>query len=343
MKKTLLSLIAILAFAGLANAQVPARTGWWKFDDAANLLKAEIGNPLVTKWSKVEDYPFVDISLAAGPATGNLAIEVPKGTYLIANHGIAPSGGTKVNEYTLQIDFSIPITETWYAFFDTDSTSAADYNDADLFVSKNTNTSTGGTPNAIGSGSTRYSTNTLMSDTWYRMVVSVKNGEFFRVYIDGDLWLESLTEPADGRYSLLPTLSFFQDNDGDDANLYCSEISMWNVALTADDAMLLGSATTVLAGLKDNKTSKNNTDLSQNYPNPVAHNTLFPYQVQQAGNVTFRVLDQTGKVVDMINAGAKTPGQYKLDYNADKLSKGIYSVQMVANNRTSVRKMVVIR
>ncbi|MFA5972442.1 MAG: T9SS type A sorting domain-containing protein [Lentimicrobiaceae bacterium] len=343
MKKTLLSLVAILAFASFANAQVPARTGWWKFDDASNLLKAEIGNPLVTKWSAVEGYtPFVDISLAAGPAAGNLAVEVSKGTYLVADHGIAPSNGTKVNEYTLQIDFSIPVTETWYAFFDTDSTSADDYQDADLFVSKNTNPDTGGTPNAIGCGSTRYSTNTLMSDTWYRMIVSVKNGEFFRVYVNGDLWLESLTQPLDGRYALLPTLSFFQDNDGDDGTLNCSEIGMWDVALTAEQALLLGDATTVQTGIKENRAAKA-SDLMPNFPNPVAHNTIFPYQVQKTGNVTFRILDQTGKVIDVINAGAKTPGKYNFNYNSDKLNNGIYIVQMTTNNRTSVRKMVVLQ
>ena len=181
------------------------------------------------------------------------------------------------------------------------------------------------------------------------MIISVKNGEFFNIYLNGELWSinpdhpGSLMQAIDGRYGLAPTIFFFQDGDGDDGTLQCSEISMWDVALTADDALLLGDATTVLTGIKENKTSGNNTDLSQNYPNPVSHTTLFPYQVQQAGNVTFRVLDQTGKVVDVINAGAKTPGKYNLNYNSDKLDKGIYSVQMVANNRASVRKMVVIR
>jgi len=335
MKKTLLSLVAILAFASFVNAQVPARVGWWKFDDATDMLKADIGAALELTGTQTS---------VAGPVAGNLATEVPLGSYLTMTHGIAPNGGgagTLVNEWTLQIDFSIPATETWYAFFETDKITSSD---ADFFVSKSTNSGTGAVPNAIGCGSTTYSAATITSNTWYRMVVSVKNGEFFRMYIDGTLWLEAPSiQDIDGRYALAPTIFIFQDGDGDDGTLSCSELCIWDVALSEADALLLGDAKTIQTGIRDTKMIGNTSDLMSNYPNPVAHNTKFPYQVLKSGEVTFRILDQTGKVVQVINAGTKTPGKYNLDYNSDKLTNGIYSVQMIANNRTSVRKMVVIR
>jgi hypothetical protein len=181
------------------------------------------------------------------------------------------------------------------------------------------------------------------------MIITVMNGAFFKIYVNGELWPinaqtdGSLVQAIDGRYGLAPTIYIFQDGDGDDGTLQCSELSMWDVALSADEVAMLGDASTVLTSVKENKVSVNNSDLMPNYPNPVAHNTMFPYQVQKAGNVTFKVIDQTGKVIDVINAGAKAAGRYNLDYNSDKLPNGIYSVQMTSNNRTSVRKMVVIR
>jgi len=338
MKKTLLSLVAILAFASFVNAQVPARTGWWKFDDVSDLGKAEVGGSLAV---------FGNITSVDGPADGNLAVDVPLGSYFACDHGIGPNlDGTLTNEYSIMWDFKIPVTETWYSFLETEATTSSD---ADLFIAATANSGISRVPNSIGTGSLLYTMNTVAADTWYRMIISVKNGEFFNIYVNGELWSISAEHPGslmqdvDGRYGLAPQIYFFQDGDGDDGELKCSEISMWGVALSADDAAMLGDVNTVLTGIKDNKIVKSNSDLMPNYPNPVAHSTKFPYQVQKAGTVTFRVIDQTGKVVEVINAGNKTPGQYNLDYCSDKLSNGIYSVQMTTNNRTSVRKMVILR
>jgi hypothetical protein len=337
MKKTLLSLVAILAFVSFASAQVPARTGWWKFDDATDMQKAEVGNALVATGN---------ITSVDGPAAGNLAVEVPLGAYFAMNHGIAPNGGgTLVNEYSIMWDFSVPALGEWYSFLET---SAITSDDADLFIAKTANSGIARLPNSIGTGSLLYTANIVSADTWYRMLLTIKNGDFARLYINGILWPVSselqgyLMQAVDARYGLAPTIFIFQDGDGDDATLKCSELCIWDVALSADEALALGDVNTVQTGIKANRTA-NNSDLMPNYPNPVAHNTTFPYQVTKAGDVTFRILDQTGKVIDVINAGAKAPGKYNLDYNSDKLSKGIYSVQMTANNRTSVRKMVVIR
>ncbi len=338
MKKTLLSLVAILVFASFVNAQVPARTGWWKFDDISDLTKAEVGPALVANGN---------ITSVDGPSVSNLAVEVPVGSYFGLTHGIAPNGGgSLVNEYSIMWDFAIPATETWYSFLETDATTS---DDADLFIAATANSGISRVPNSIGTGSLLYTMNTVKADNWYRMIISVKNGEFFNIYVNGELWSISAEHPGslmqavDSRYGLAPTIYLFQDGDGDDGTLKCSEISMWDVALSADDALALGDVNTVLTGIREVKNVKNTSDLMPNYPNPVAHNTKFPYQVQKSGNVTFKVIDHTGKVVEVINAGTKSPGQYILDYNSDKLSKGIYSVQMTSNNRTSIQKMVVIR
>ena len=216
----LFGLLIVLFINSTVQAQVPERKGWWKFDDASDLLKADIGNPLTGYGVSVE-----------GPSANNKAIQVALGSYLTMDHGIAPNGGgSMVNEYTLQIDFSVPETGIWHAFFQTDPTNSSD---AELFTN---------TGNSIGVAAEGYTAKGIVADTWYRMIVSVKNGESFKIYMDGTLWLDGNISDIDGRFALLSSLLIFADNDGDDGTINCSELGIWDVALDADQVAELGGA-----------------------------------------------------------------------------------------------------
>jgi hypothetical protein len=302
------------------------RLGWWQFDDAADMLKATIGQPLALSGTQTS---------VEGPAAGNLATEVPLGSYLTMTHGIeANGGGTLVNEWSLQIDFSVAQIDTWYAFFQTLD------GDADFFVAKTAAGDIGRVPNSIGSGSTRYSDNTVSANVWYRMLVSVKNGEFFKVYLNGELWLDGLVQDIDARYGLQPTLDIFQDDDGDDGTILCSELGIWDVALSEGEATALGNATTsITSGIPGVASEK--AGLGESYPNPFSTYTTLPYQITTAGNVTFRVFDANGKVVRTILEGQRTPGAYQLVLQRNNLNAGIYSVQMITGQTVSTRKIVV--
>ncbi len=307
---------------------IRARKGLWKFDDAADMLKATIGEPLVLTGTQTS---------VAGPLEGNLATEVPLGSSLNMTHGIAANGGGElVNEWSLQIDFSVAQIDTWYAFFQTLD------GDADLFIAKTAAGDIGRVPNSIGCGSTMYSENTVSANVWYRMIVSVKNGEFFRVYINGELWLDApIIQDVDARYGLQPVLGIFQDDDGDDGTILCSELGIWDVALTEGEAAGLGNATTSTTTAVPDYTSKNSASLGENYPNPFSLSTTFPYQIKNAGTVAFRILDVNGKEVRTISGGHRAPGAYELVLQPENLGAGIYYVQMITNSTVSTRKMII--
>jgi hypothetical protein len=308
MKKNLLSLVAILAFAGLATAQVPARVGWWRFDDPNDLLKATIGQPLeLSANSGTGIQTSVD-----GPATGNLATLVPKGSYLIMNHGIQPNLaiGDSVNEYTVQIDFSVAsVPGTWYSFIQTNpATTVSDGlgGDADLFVRK--------ADGAIGTATTNYSTNTISANTWYRMIISVKNGEFFNVYLNGEKWLSAPAgaNKIDGRWALVDQLLIFADNDGDDGDITCSELGMWNVALTDAEALKLGGFTSNVS-IRENKS--NSIKL---YPNP-AENDLYI-----SGKSTLSKVE----VFTILGAQVKEYSNVLQSINVSELKTGVYMIRL---------------
>jgi hypothetical protein len=310
----------VLELGGDPSNRLPEKVGLWKFDDALNIGKATIGEDLV---------PVGGINSVNGPANWNLAAAVNLGSYFKMTHGIYGNGdGYMVNDYTLQIDFLIPEAGIWHAFFQTDP---ANVGDADLFTNKT---------NQIGTATTSYSTGTIAQNTWYRMVITVKNGYFFKIYLDGEPLLNAAGQPVDGRFALAEDLLLFADDDGDDGLIYCSEISIWDVPLTEEQVAKLGNATTIPTGI-ENIQFNYYDDLSQNFPNPFSGSTTFKYRIQETGNVTFHVRDITGREVKVINEGLKGAGNYILNLNSENLVNGIYFVQMNAGNRTSTRKIIV--
>jgi hypothetical protein len=314
----------VITLGGDPTGRIPARAGWWKFDDPADLLKAETGNPLQVSGVEVE---------VPGPVEGNGAVMITTGNYLIMDHGIGPNGeGFMVNEYSLQIDFSVPEIGTWYAFMQTTEDNS---DDADLFI----NSGSG----SIGTAATGYSSNAVVANTWYRMIISVKNGVFFKVYVNGEAWLQSAGQETDGRFALSDLLYLFCDDDGEDGSITCSEAAIWDVALNDDQAARLGDATvSVETGIPD-LTAANGTSLGQNYPNPFSGATVFPYRIDKAGAVSFRVLDFSGRELKRIHQGMKTPGSYELPFSAEQFPGGVYYLQMETGGLTHTRKMIIAR
>lgn len=299
---------------------MPERMGQWKFDDVLDLMKATIGNDLVQNGN---------VTSAVGPANYNLAVNVPSGSYLTMAHGMFGNGdGFMVNEYTLQIDFMIPEADIWHCFMQTDPNNTGD---GDLF----TNTS-----NKIGTAATSYTADAIVANTWYRMVIVVKNGSYFKLFIDGQPWLSGAGQGVDGRYALAETLLMFADDDAEDGTVHCSEISIWDVPLTDEQVAKLGNATTIPTAVNDIQLNEN-SDLGQNYPNPFDNTTTFDYRVREAGKVSFQVLDITGRVVKEIEKGVQGAGNYKLELSAENLNNGIYFMKMNAGKLTSTRKMIV--
>ena len=161
--------------------------------------------------------------------------------------------------------------------------------------------------------------------------------------MNGDLWLDGSGQAVDGRFALDHVLLIFADNDGDDGTIDCSEIALWDVALNADQAAKLGNASTVLTSISSQNLGGSSSDLGQNYPNPFSNSTIFPYQIQKAGNVSFRILDLSGKEIREINPGVLSPGKYNMEVHSEKLNNGVYFLQMKSEQGIITRKMVVAK
>lgn len=198
------------------------RVGWWNFNDTTNLVAAVSGYGLPLE--------LVGSHQAAeGHDPSDFAAKIGVGSYYKMHHQIpANGGGSKVNEYTLQIDFKIETVGVWHCFF---QTTILNNNDGDCFINPNGN---------IGVAATSYSTYAVKSNEWYRLVLSVKNGSQYKYYLDGSLLNNGAVQSIDGRFSLDSLLLMFADEDGEDNSIIVSEIGIWDKALSTQEVNNLG-------------------------------------------------------------------------------------------------------
>lgn len=229
---------------GVGSAQA-GLVGVWEFENGADLTAATVGNDLT--------YNNTNGTLAAqtGPA-GDGAISIGVGDSFSLAHDIAPNGGSAdyVNAYTVVYDLLLPASTdaTWRSLLQTSS--AADDNDGDVFVS---------TANTVGVSAIGYSAGTLAADTWYRVVFSANIGEagssFFTTVLDtagNEVWTFEHTEQGlDGRHSLYSSgngnvVHFFADNDGEDNEVYVSNLALFDSNLTQQQALVMGAPGTTI-------------------------------------------------------------------------------------------------
>jgi hypothetical protein len=83
--------------------------------------------------------------------------------------------------------------------------------------------------------------------------------------------------------------------------------------------------------------------LEQNYPNPFNPSTVISYQLSAVSYVTLKVYDVLGReVVTLVNE-EKLPGDYKIEFDASRLTSGVYFYRLSTGKFTSVKKMLLLR
>jgi hypothetical protein len=220
------------------------RVGAWLFEDADNIGKATVGNPLVAykmDGNKTLGSPSEEgFTVVDGPVAGKKAVRVPKQSYFKCTHGIAPNGGgTNVNQYTLLIDFRLPDLNRC-CFFQTDMTNQ---NDVDFFMRAN-----GYDFGIVGQYADIRETpfGTIEGARWYRLVISVNLGGTTRYFLDGILIGEK-TPGLDSNASFSKDgVLLFADEDGEDEIIDVAEVVIWDKPLNNAQAASLGEAGKVI-------------------------------------------------------------------------------------------------
>ena len=84
-------------------------------------------------------------------------------------------------------------------------------------------------------------------------------------------------------------------------------------------------------------------ELKQNYPNPFNPVTKISFAIPFAQFISLKIYDMTGREVVTLADGVYDMGEHAVTWNASNFSTGIYFYKLTANERTEVKKMMLIK
>ena len=91
------------------------------------------------------------------------------------------------------------------------------------------------------------------------------------------------------------------------------------------------------------KTYPNKFSLSQNYPNPFNPSTKIKFALPKADKVKIEIYNTLGQRVEILLNQHMKAGSHEIDFNAKKLSSGIYFYQIKVGEFQDVKKMILIK
>ncbi|MCX6149494.1 MAG: N-acetylmuramoyl-L-alanine amidase [Ignavibacteriales bacterium] len=88
--------------------------------------------------------------------------------------------------------------------------------------------------------------------------------------------------------------------------------------------------------------------LQQNYPNPFNPSTIIEYSIPGVGagstsKVLLKIYDVLGNEVATLVNEDKSAGNYRVEFNSENLSSGIYFYKLQSNQNIEIRKMILVR
>ena len=120
----------------------------------------------------------------------------------------------------------------------------------------------------------------------------------------------------------------------------------WNPQYELRSVELQSKYFTTLGGIK-------RTSLMQNFPNPFNPETWIPYSLAEAAFVTVRIYNVKGELIRSINVGRQGAGAYigrqgaaywdGKDDTGQSVASGVYFYQLLADNFSETRRMVVMK
>lgn len=93
----------------------------------------------------------------------------------------------------------------------------------------------------------------------------------------------------------------------------------------------------------DELDATNTFGLGQNMPNPANGTTTIPYELKEAGVVSFQMHDVTGKLVMEEFMGSRGAGVYRFDIGTEHLRDGVYFYTMTVGEARATKRMIVVR
>ena len=96
-------------------------------------------------------------------------------------------------------------------------------------------------------------------------------------------------------------------------------------------------------GIYENIINSFTFNLYQNYPNPFNPITKIKYSIPNQSSVTIKVYDILGREIETLINKEEKAGNYEINWNASKLSSGVYFYQLKAGEFIQTKKMLLLK
>lgn len=83
--------------------------------------------------------------------------------------------------------------------------------------------------------------------------------------------------------------------------------------------------------------------LGQNYPNPFNPVTMIEYKIPKAGLVKLIVYDLLGRQIKVLVDRKQNAGVYRVEFNGNELSSGVYFYRLTSEDYYDTKKMVLVK
>lgn len=84
-------------------------------------------------------------------------------------------------------------------------------------------------------------------------------------------------------------------------------------------------------------------NLMQNYPNPFNPTTTINYSLDKPGHIKLVIYDLLGREIKSLVDEYKDSGTYKVDFNAENLSSGVYFYQLSDSKNVTTKSMILAK
>jgi len=104
-----------------------------------------------------------------------------------------------------------------------------------------------------------------------------------------------------------------------------------------------GSVAVGVMGVGNNLNVPKEYSLSQNYPNPFNPVTKIEYALPKNGLVTIKVYDILSREISTLVSEVKPAGYYSVDFDASKLTSGVYFYKLESGSFSNIKRMILIK
>lgn len=143
-----------------------------------------------------------------------------------------------------------------------------------------------------------------------------------------------------GNYEYIFT--YKKENEWQDTSIYT--VAFVQNDLGMKEVLNCASARTLITAL-NNVSSEipNEFALHQNFPNPFNPSTTIGFTLPQKGHVKLAIFNVLGKEVSTVINQALNAGEYRIDFNGEMLSSGVYYYNLTAKDVNITRSMILLK